>query len=313
MSQPEHRDDSPPEADFVQLLQGYEEAVRAGRFSEADAIAGNVLALAVQQAIEEPSPELLLQMEAQRCEAAADWQGAEVAYQKVLDRAVTTGEVASQYKAFSDLSKLYQLVGNDAAALEQARSGTEAARRADMPILLAMALEQQAGCALRLTLMSEALSALDEALQPMGNERMYDVLRGRCLVLRAECGLRLGDAQSADRDLEAARQQLEAQSAMEWAAGVHSAVARWWSVKARLQAGQGDRIEAARAWAKAVAGRRHVAELPQAMGPYTQNALAEALWAHGHALVSAGCLREAQEPLTESRAIRERIGLPHLQ
>jgi hypothetical protein len=100
---------------------------------------------------------------------------------------------------------------------------------------------------------------------------------------------------------------------MENAAGVHSAVAQWWSVNARLVAGQGDRMGAVRAWEKAVASWRHVAELPQVMGPYTQNTLAKALWEQGHALVSAGCMTEAQEPLTECRAIRERIGLPPFQ
>jgi tetratricopeptide (TPR) repeat protein len=312
MSQPEHRDDFAPEDAFVQLLQAHEEAVRAGRMSEANDIAGNFMALVAQRAMEEPSPELLLQMEAQRCEEAADWPGAEVAYRRVLDRAVATGEVANQYKSFSDLSNLYELVGNETAALELARSATEAARRTDISILLAMALEQQAGCALRLDLVSEALTALDEALRSMGRERMYDVERGRCLVLRAECRLRSGDTHSANRDLEAARQDLEAESAMKLAAGVHSALARWWSVKARLLAGQGDWSEAAQAWTKAVAGRRHVAELPQVMGAYTQNALAETLWAQGQALLSAGCPREAEESLTESQAIRERIGLPHL-
>ena len=97
---------------------------------------------------------------------------------------------------------------------------------------------------------------------------------------------------------------------MALAAGVHSAVARWWSVNARLQAEMGDWTEAARAWTKAVAARRHVAELPQVMGPYTQNALAETLSDQGQASLSAGLLRESEEALAESRAIRERIGVP---
>lgn len=312
MSQPEHRNDHPPDAIFMRLLQRYKDCVQAGRSGEADAITCDIMALAGQQALANPSPELLLQMEAQRCEAAANWKGAEVTYRKVLDRPATTGDGARQYKAFSDLSRLYHLVGNEAAALEQACSATAAARRADMPILLAMALEQQAECALRLEIVSEALTALDEALRSVGSERMYDLQRARCLVIRAECSLRSGDALGADRDLEAARQHLEVQSAMQFAAGVHSAVARWWSVKARLQAETGDWTEAAQAWTKAVTGRRHVAELPQVMGPYTQNALAETLWDQGQASLSAGLLREGEEALTESRAIRERIGVPPL-
>jgi tetratricopeptide (TPR) repeat protein len=310
MNQREHQNDIRPDA--AQLLQRYEKAVQAGCLSEVDAIGWELMALAGQQAVANPSPELLLQMEAQRCEAAADWKGAESAYRKLLDQAAMTGKAPTRFRAFADLSQLHQLVGSEPAALEQACSATAAARQADMPIRVAMALEQQAGCALRLDRVSEALTALDEALRSMGSERMYDIQRGRCFVLRAECSLRSGEALEAERDLETARQHLEVHSEMELAAGVHSAVARWWSVKARLQAEKGDWTEVALAWIKAVAGRRHVAELPQVMGPYTQNALAETLWDQGQALLSAGLLREGEEAMAESRAIRGRIGLPPL-
>ena len=64
MSQPELRHDFSPGAAFVRRLQAYEDAIRAGRFSEADAAACDALTSAVQQALEEPSPTLLLQMEA---------------------------------------------------------------------------------------------------------------------------------------------------------------------------------------------------------------------------------------------------------
>lgn len=251
----------------------------------------------------------LLQLEAHRCEEVADWEGAEVAYRKVLDWAVAAGELATQYKAYSDLSRLYLLVDKVVAALEQARLATEAAGRTDLQSLLAASLELQAECALRLSLAPEARTAVDDALRSMGTERMYDFLRGRCLILRAECRFGSGDIHSAESDLEAARQYLEAQSAMKLAAGAHSAVARWWSMKARLQSGQGDWSGATQAWIKAVASRRRVAELPQAMGVYARNALAETLWAHGQALLAAGYPNEAEESLKESRAIREQIGL----
>ncbi|MBI2302255.1 MAG: hypothetical protein HYU66_25410 [Armatimonadetes bacterium] len=281
--------------------------------SEAEAVAYQVLASAGQHAREEPSPELLLRQEAHCCEEAGDWQGAEAAYRKGLESALATDQAMQQYKAYSDLAGLFHLVGNEAVALEQARSATEAARRAEIPVLRAMALQQQAGCALRLHRIPEALAALDEALRSMESESMFGVLRGRCLVLRAECALKSGDTHGAERDLEAARQHLEPQAAMVIAAGVHSALARWWSVKARILAEQGDWSGAARAWTEAVAGRRHVAALPQVEQPYATNALAETLWAFGQALCSAGCPTEAAEPLAESRAIRERIGLPPLR
>jgi hypothetical protein len=52
--------------------------------------------------------------------------------------------------------------------------------------------------------------------------------------------------------------------------------------------------------------------MPQVMGVYTQNALAETLWAHGEALQSAGRTSQADQVSAEAETIRGRIGLPPL-
>jgi len=313
MSQPEHRNCQASDEAFVQQLYAYEEAVEAGRIREADSIACNIIAPMFQEASDNPTPELLLEIEAERCLAAADWEGAKAIYRKLLDRIAASDGLeshGSRYAAFSRLSGLLGLLGDETAALEQARSATAAAREADMPILLGMALEQQSRCALHLGMTSDALRAVDEALRVLGSDRKYDIIRGSCLVLRAELALKAADAVAAGRDLEAARQDLEKRAAVEWAGGARSAMARWYAVKAGLQAKQGDWDAAARTWTKAMAARRHLADLPHTVGLYTQNALAATLWSYGQALRSAGCQAEAEGPLAESRGIRKRIGLP---
>jgi hypothetical protein len=309
VNQAERPNEPGPSDNALELVQQYQEAVQAGRMEDAEAAAWNLLAMMGQQAATRPDPEMLLLTEASNHEAAADWQGAEVAYRKVLARAVATGEVTSQYRAYVGLSGLFQLVGDHTTAIEQAHSATAAARQAGLPILVAMALEQQAACALRLNQLSDASLAVEEALRCMADEKIYDVQRGRCLILRAECNLKLGSNAAAASDLDAAWQLLEVQSAMQWAAGVHSALARWWSAKAGLQARQGDWNGAIQAWNNAVTCRRYVAGLPHATGPYAQNALAETLAASGQALVAAGNREAAERLLAESYAIRQRIGV----
>jgi hypothetical protein len=95
------------------------------------------------------------------------------------------------------------------------------------------------------------------------------------------------------------------------AAGAHSALGSWWSIKARIQAAQGDSF-AAEAWEGAIRHRRRVAATPQVTGVYTQNALAKTLWAYGQALHAAGRTSQADQVSAEAETIREQIGLPPL-
>jgi tetratricopeptide (TPR) repeat protein len=294
----------------MELEKQHQDALEAGRMGDAEAAALNLLAIMAQHGATEPNAEMLVLTEAASQEAAADWRGAEVTYRRLLEQAIATGEATSQYRAHAALSGLYQLLGDHDKAVEQARSATEAARRADLPILLASALEQQATCALRQDLLSEAMSAIEEALRCTSDERVYELQRGRCLIVQAECKLKAGRDAAAESDLNAAWQLLDKQSTMQMAAGVHATVARYWSVKAGLQDQQGDWHGAVQAWNNAVACRRHVSELPHVEGPYPQNALAETLAAYGRAQLAAGDRKAAEELLAESDAIREKTGLP---
>src|SRR5262249_11965147 len=157
------------------------------------------------------------------------------------------------------LATLHGLLGRHGAALEEARAAVAPARRADLPTLLFMALDAQALHALRTGRVPEALAAVSEALGQMEDRALYDLPRGSALARRAACRAALGEWPAAERDLEAAWGALQPQAAMAFAGGVHSALARWWAVSARLRAARGDARGAARAWQEAVARGRHVA------------------------------------------------------
>lgn len=299
-----------PDADRLERLMGaYKDALEAGRMEDAEAAVMEFLALAAQ-APDEPTPESLLLDEAKRCEATADWAGAEAAYRRMLARAQSENHDHTQFRAHDQLAMLNGLLGRHGAALEEARAAVAAARRADLPTLLFMALDTQAFCALRTDGVPEALGAVSEALERMEDGGLYDLARGRALALRGACRAALGEWPAAERDLEASWRALQPQAAMAFAAGVHGTLVRWWAVTARLRAAQGDANSAVEGWREAVARSRHLAALPQVCGPNTQSALARMLHGLGHALTAEGSLQLAEEAFAESRSLRQTTGLP---
>jgi tetratricopeptide (TPR) repeat protein len=233
-----------------------------------------------------------------------------IIYQRLLESAVESGVPCRQYRPLSVLSHFHQLLQDDDKALEFARAATVAARSVEVPLALAMALEVQGACALLVNLVSEAIEAADAALLLLDSRKMLDLQRGRCLVLRARCRMAAGDRRAAVEDLEAARPYLEPLSGSQFAAGAHSALASWWSTKAKCQAAHGDSL-AVESWEKAIHHRRLVATKPLAIGVYAQNDLAETLREYSQALHAAGRTSKADQVLAESETIREEIGLPN--
>lgn len=299
-----------PGADRLERLLGaYTDALEAGRMEDAEAAVMEFLALAAQIP-DEPTPESVLLDEAGRCEANADWAGAEAAYRWMLERARENANDTTQFRAHSQLAMLHGLLGRHEAALEEARAAVAAARRADLSPLLFMALDDQALYALRTDRLPEALGAVFEALERMEDGTLYDLPRGSALALRGACRAALGEWPAAERDLEVSWARSQPRAAMAMAAGVHGILARWWAVTARLRGAQGDAKGAAEGWQEAVARSRHVAALPQVSGPKAQSAVARMLHGLGHALMAQGSHYFADEALTESRSLRQAVGLP---
>jgi tetratricopeptide (TPR) repeat protein len=306
VTQQQDSDESDPE--FLRLLREAQKAIEEGRISEHDEIFLDFMEAAERHQRENPDPDVQLTLEADRCESEADWDGALIIYQRLLESAVESGRC--QYHPLSHLSHFHQLLQDNDKALEFARAATVAARGVEVPLALARALEVQGACALLVNLVSEAREAADAALLLLDSRKMLDLQRGRCLVLRARCRMAAGDRRAAENDLEAAWPYLEPLSGSQFAAGAHSALASWWSTKAKCQAAHGDSI-AVESWEKAIHHRRHVATMPMAIGVYAQNALAETLREYSQALLAAGRTSQADQVLAESETIREQIGLPN--
>ena len=193
-------------------------AIDEGRISEHDEIFMDFVEAAERQQRENPDPEVLLYLEANRCEEEADWDGALTIYQQLLESAVESGHC--QYRRLSHLCSFHHLLEDHVKALEFARAATNAARGYDVPLALSMAFEAQGACALLANLVTEATEVAEAALLLLDSRKIHDLQRGKCLVLRARCRMAAGDRRVAENDLEAAWPYLEPLSGSQFAAGV---------------------------------------------------------------------------------------------
>src|SRR5947207_9669274 len=149
---PSEPNSSEPNPEFMQEFQkkieAYAAAAEAGDQNAASQAAFAALAMAGMEAINNPIPEILLGQEAQEHEAAQNWAGAEAAYRKLLALHEASGNPRLIVKPHIDLSRLFRLQNRQEEAWEQACAASEVGRKADMFMLLTMALDNEADCAL---------------------------------------------------------------------------------------------------------------------------------------------------------------------
>jgi hypothetical protein len=299
----------PPEG-FPRAIEEYRDGATTNNKQQMEAAILNALLLAAEAAEKNPSPSILLKLEAAECEARADWAGAVTCRRKVLAVEQATGKAALVSKAHQDLSRLFLLLGDLEQAASSARAATAAARQADIFPVLVMALENEVVCALRRSDCASALEAGEAAVAAIKDEPIFDGLRAGALVARARCRLAAGDLAGAESDQAASRPVLVENEVSPLFAGAKSRTARWWEVTAALRTQQGDLHGACEACAETVKIHRHVSSLPQASGPYTQAALARALERSGEALEAAGNPEAAKAEKAEARRIWSELGLP---
>jgi tetratricopeptide (TPR) repeat protein len=312
MSETEEQGDAEQD-EFVSLLQRYQDALDGGRMGDADVLVLEMMKVVEQRIPTEPSPELALQIEADRCEQEGDWHGAKAAYQKALSLAIASSDRYSECRNQLSLSGTCRLLGDHESALAHARSATSAARKSadelKTGMVLRTTLQTEARRLLQLNRVEEAHQALDEAISVV-EACPHDVARAGCLVVRAKCHLLRGDTSECERDLNEAWEILEPMSAMFFAGGAHSGLAEWWRIKAEYLAWQGDADGAKKAMGKAVERIRHAVALPQARDPKSRAMLADLLRGYGEALAAAGKSAEAQALFDEAREIRRALKLP---
>lgn len=302
-------DDATPKEPFGKLMQQYQRAVENQDFEDVNSAVHDIFALAEEWCDENPSPDFDLTIAAAESEERADWGAAESAYNQILS--LSHLEPATEYKAHSDLASLCRLLGRNSDALDHARCATAAARRADLSVLLAMALQGEARCLIRCGKVAEADNVIAEAISAIDDDKLYDQMRASMLTLRAECAIRKDAIADAERDLEEAFNLLEPMAGMDIAAGIHSDLSRWWSVTARLRAKRDDCDGSITAWQKAVVTSKHVASLAHADNVYTKVAVADMLKGLADALVLCDRTDDATAAFDECNALLHRIGVPN--
>src|SRR3954452_1288914 len=149
MSENEKSSEPNPEfmKDFQKKIEAYASAAEAGDQDTATQAAFAALTMAGFEAMNNPTPEIVLGQEAQEHEAAQNWAGAEAAYRKLLALHEASGNPVFVIKPHLDLSRLFSLLNRHDEAWEQACAASEAGRKADMFMLLIRALDNEAECA----------------------------------------------------------------------------------------------------------------------------------------------------------------------
>jgi tetratricopeptide (TPR) repeat protein len=297
-----------PDVLLQRLIADYERAVQQGHNDEAATAADALFAHVSDWCDEHPSPDLELSLAAAEFAERGDWEAAEASYHQIL--ALPDLDPAVAYRAHSDLARLYRLLQRQDQALRQARRAEAAARQTQLPVLVSVALHEEARCLLGCSRVAEAEEAIRAAIAGLDDDAVYNHLRARMQTLAAECAMLRGAAVEAEAELDAARRMLEPLADIEIAAGIQSDLARWWSVTAQLKSHGNDIDGTIAAWEQAVRRSKGVAALPHAQDVFSQAVVAQMLAGFARALRAADRADDAARAVSQRRELLARIGIP---
>jgi tetratricopeptide (TPR) repeat protein len=295
---------------FQQAIEAYGAAVESGKTDEAGDAAMNAFMLASMEAMNRPTPSLELALKAQDCENAGEWEGAESAHRARLALEEKTGNNGLITKPNLDLSLLFQLLGKRENAWTFAQAATASARRAGISILTAMALDNEAGCALDRGEAGRAMESVEEALRILEPDKITVQSRARALTMRARCHVAAGRLPEAEADLKSAWELIEAPAPLRFAAGPVMLRARWWETKAGLLERKGELAEAVTAQRRGVEERRLGAERTLSGSLHPKAVIAKSLETLSVLLQRAGEEKAATEARDEAMSIWSEIHVP---
>jgi tetratricopeptide (TPR) repeat protein len=273
--QPDQPGDTHFLREFEQVIKSFAEASEAGQTDQATQAALTALMMAAAEAERNPTPDLKMAQEAQECESAGDWAGAEAAYRQRLALKDASEHSGVRAKSQMDLSQFLRLVGRLDEAWDLAKSASEAARETQLSPLIAMTVENQGACALARGDTQEALRAASEVLGVLEPSRLSAHMRARALIHRAECLLACEDIQGAEADLKASKELLE--QVNRGLPGPTAAMAKWWEVRAKVDLAGENLEKAEEALSEAITYRQRGIEMHGATNPYAAAALARVL------------------------------------
>ena len=248
---------------LIALVERHAAALEEGRFADAGQAADEVMAFVLEEAQSNPTPDILRGMMADQAEADGQWDVARRIYEEELGEAlqetVPLAKFAQASRCKQKLAYLEFRQGRNAAAFELAREAVEFARLGESELSLAMTIEQFAGFALRAGRPQDAIDAVDEALNAVGERKLFALTQGQLLLRRGEAALAMSDVAAARTALEGAKRAIEPMLVHRGAGVTHTA-ASGWTLEAKLLGAENDWQAARAAWENAVSLRQQVAE-----------------------------------------------------
>ena len=260
------------QSEFERLLKAYGAATEAGKTEEATQAAMAAFMMAAEEAIRNPTEDLKLGEAARECEERGDWAGAEAAYRKRLTLPEANEKPGLRAKWEMDLSRLLRLLGRLSEAWELALVATKSARSHGVSVVVVMALENEAACAIDRKDRESAFQAASEAVEVLGVERITAKIRARALALRAECSLANGDIAGANEDLKTSW-ELSDESVNNLPGPILSR-AKWWETQAKLDLIENRLAEAETALRRAISLREGLMQAQENDSPYLVEGLA---------------------------------------
>jgi tetratricopeptide (TPR) repeat protein len=291
-----------------EVLRAYAEAANSKDVKAQEAAMLQVMEF-MAQVETEPSPWLIAMTQANECEAAFDWIGAEAAYR----RAITAEDKPMlAARGHAKLSSLFHLLGRKELAKAAALAATEAARLEPMAPVMWQHLLKGARYHMQDKDYERASLALDEAFSFIEEKPGDNLMWAHTLITRADLNFQQGkDADSIENDMARAWEILEPYDETYFTAGWQSGLSSWWGLTARLRESKDDWHGVVLARQEEVYRERIIESLPQLSGPYARNALAVSLRDLARALRESG-EEGAEEAFAESCELRRSIGLEAL-
>ncbi len=295
------------DAEFGALMVRYHDALVEQQSEPVDALVMEMFTLAEEHCEQNPTPDHDLAVKATLCLENAEWQEAECAYRQILEIPhVGPMRLSSTHM---DRCRLFRLLNRDHEALEEARAALTAANEAELDILKAFALQGQTRCHLDMADCECAMLAIHKTLSLLPEETLFDHIRAKTLILRAECLLLGADFENAKLDLDRALALLTPYSS-QFMAGAHADRAYAWSINASWQVAMGNQERAITAWEMAVGESKHVIALAHADNVYSRAAAAFMLAGLEQAYRAVNRFAEADNLLAERVELIEALRLP---
>ncbi len=288
-TEPEDDPSSELSAEFLRALESMKNPATLGNAEQMEALSLAMFQAASAHAAAHPSPDQALEEAYDRQIESHDWLAALATLQRRADSAAARGEHHQVFRRNQQASQILSLIGKPEAACEMARHATAAARRCEgVPILIAVALQNESLLALKYGDAPAALALINAALVEIGTEPYAELSRARALVVRARCQLELGELREVESDLGQSEPILCRLGESLILAGAQAGLAGWHEVRARWHAAQAEISQAIENQRSAVLGRRIISAAPQVEAHVAAVSLAPALIYLGELLAQSG-------------------------